>query len=495
MIGLRLRLPAAGRAVLAGALLLTVLPSGCARPADPGLDGLWSGTLEHAGHESGFALRFDVTEPGSVTVALSMPAIGVFDLPFGTGTFDGRTLRVGNWSCEYDAEADTVSGTVPASLLPVYDVPFILHRADRLEVPAPPPDPPSMPPSWTVDTGAPVWAGVAASDGVVYVGNDDGAITAIREADRAVLWTRRAGGAIRATPAVAAGSVYVHADDGVVYCLDTGDGTERWRARVDRAVERIPPGQAGSRYDSYSSSVLLVDGTAYVGTAGGSLVALNAADGSERWRHEAGEAILGTPSVGGGRVYYADFSGRVAALEAQAGEVLWSTPTAGAIVSSPALAGDVLVVGNRAYDLLALSAADGSVAWTYYYWFSWVESSATIRDGVAYVGSSDGQRLHAFDAATGRLQWSAPTGGSTWAQPAVDDTRVYVGTVGVADYIVAHRGHFLAVDRATGQPAWRFTTERAGEAATWGFASSPTVGQRAVYAGGLDGRLYAFPRD
>ena len=29
-------------------------------------------------------------------------------------------------------------------------------------------------------------------------------------------------------------------------------------------------------------------------------------------------------------------------------------------------------------DLLALNARDGSIAWSYYYWFSWVESTAVV---------------------------------------------------------------------------------------------------------------------
>jgi outer membrane protein assembly factor BamB len=69
---------------------------------------------------------------------------------------------------------------------------------------------------------------------------------------------------------------------------------------------------------------------------------------------------------------------------------------------------------------------------------------------------------------------------------------VYIGTVGVADYMVAHEARFHAVDLATGEPLWRFEVTRPPEAGTWGFASSPAVGESGVYVGGLDGRVYAF---
>ncbi|NIP92596.1 MAG: PQQ-binding-like beta-propeller repeat protein, partial [Akkermansiaceae bacterium] len=63
-----------------------------------------------------------------------------------------------------------------------------------------------------------------------------------------------------------------------------------------------------------------------------------------------------------------------------------------------------------------------------------------------------GQRLQALDAATGEPLWAFGTGGSTWATPALSVEGVYVGTVGVADYMVAHEARFHAVDRATGEP-------------------------------------------
>jgi len=79
------------------------------------------------------------------------------------------------------------------------------------------------------------------------------------------------------------------------------------------------------------------------------------------------------------------------------GTPLWQTDTQGAVLSTPALAGELLIIGNRAYDVLALSAATGKVTWKRYLWFSWVESSATVADGVAYLGSSDAAAMFSAD--------------------------------------------------------------------------------------------------
>ena len=105
----------------------------------------------------------------------------------------------------------------------------------------------------------------------------------------------------------------------------------------------------------------------------------------------------------------ARFDGHVYALDAASGKLLWKRDTQGAVVSTPAVAGDRVVVGNRGYDLLGLDARTGEPAWTRYIWFSWVESSAVVRDGVAYVGSSDAAAVYAFDARTGRAAAGRPT--------------------------------------------------------------------------------------
>ena len=81
-------------------------------------------------------------------------------------------------------------------------------------------------------------------------------------------------------------------------------------------------------------------------------------------------------------------------------------------------------MGSRSYDLFALDAATGAVAWQRYIWFSWVESSPVVRDGVAYVGSSDAAAVYAFDVATGRKMWGTDVWGWAWDQPALTATRV-----------------------------------------------------------------------
>ena len=155
------------------------------------------------------------------------------------------------------------------------------------------------------------------------------------------------------------------------------------------------------------------------------------------------------------------------------------------------MVGDRLVVGNRCYDLLGLDAATGEVAWKRYIWSSWVESSATVRDGVAYVGSSDAAAVYAFDARTGARRWAADVHGWAWGQPAVTAARVYSGVSGQVGYPVPHGGGLLALDRTTGEVVWRYGAT-APAAGAFGFPGSVAVGEGLAFATGLDGRVYAF---
>ena len=114
-----------------------------------------------------------------------------------------------------------------------------------------------------------------------------------------------------------------------------------------------------------------------------------------------------------------------------------------------------------------------------------------MRDGVAYVGSSDAALVSAVDAKTGRARWQADVYGWAWGQPAVTDSRVYIGTSSQAGYLAQHRGGMMALDRATGTVAWRYESPAAASGA-YGFPGSPAIGEGFVFVSGLDGKLYAF---
>jgi outer membrane protein assembly factor BamB len=92
---------------------------------------------------------------------------------------------------------------------------------------------------------------------------------------------------------------------------------------------------------------------------------------------------------------------------------------------------------------------------------------------------------------TGEKRWDSDVLGWPWGQPAVTDTRVYVGTAITKGYLVGHSGGIFALERRTGRPVWRHAAEPA-ESGSYGFPGSPAVGAGLVFVTGLDGRVYAF---
>jgi outer membrane protein assembly factor BamB len=464
-------------------------------PTAADLAGAWAGTISHDGETQPLALELEPGKDGQVLIKMSVPVVHLAHTPIGSVPLQvqGSEVRLGPFVFAFDRRAETLSGTVPADLVPVYAIPVTLHRVERLELPARD-EIQAAPaqPVWTFEAASPLWAGASFADGVVYAGGEDGRLHALDAATGKERWSFRAGGPIRTRASVASGAVYFQADDGLLYKLSASGGEERFRVRVvDKPIERLPLENPTSRYDRFGSDVTVAGGWLYLGTHDGRILALDASTGAQAWEFATGDSVLAAPAVASGRVLAGSFDKHVYALDAASGGLLWKRDTQGAVVSTPAVDGDRVVVGNRSYDLFGLDAKSGEVVWKRYVWFSWVESSATIRDGVAYVGSSDAAAVFAFDERTGKRIWAADVYGWAWGQPAVTDARVFAGTASRKGYLAGHRGGVVALDRATGRPVWHYAVE-APESGAFGFPGSPAVGAGLVFVTGLDGRVYAF---
>jgi outer membrane protein assembly factor BamB len=485
--------------VLAALLALPVAAFAAAAPpavSPADLAGAWTGSLAHDGDSTAIGFGFAPDTTGRVMIEYTLPALHFDRVPLGAPKFvaQGDSVRIGPFRFAFDRGHDLLSGTMPAVFFPAYDVRVTLHRGAVPAAPARPVPPASVTPRWTFDGGSPMWAGPAFADGRVYVGTQSGKVFALDGRTGAKLWEFTAGGAVRCRPACAGGAVYVAADDGVLYRLASATGKLAWQVKlVQQPVARLPASDPNSKFDRFGSDVTVAGGALYVGTPDGRLVALAAADGRVAWEFRAGDAVLAAPAVGGGRVVFGSYDHFVYSLDAADGHLVWKCDTRGRVVSTPALAGNRIVIGNRIYDLLGLDARTGEVAWRRYQWGTWVESSAAHRDGIAYVGSSDGACVSAWQPEAGKRLWLADVGGWSWGQPAVTAGRVYAGVSGQVGYPIDNRGALVALDRESGAVAWRFAAQ-APPSGDWGFAGSPAVGTDLVYAGGLDGKLYAFAR-
>jgi outer membrane protein assembly factor BamB len=335
-----------------------------------------------------------------------------------------------------------------------------------------------------------------------------------------LVWRARLGGGTRAEPIVAGGIVYTVDNSGAISGFRVADGRRLWTSK------------AGAHGVSEDSAPTVAAGRLYVGSGNDAVVyCLNAANGKLVWQATvapSGNSIYAPPRLVGTVLYVP--AGDLVALRARDGAVLWKTAVRQEY-ATPAYAGGVLFLPGAAadltptQDLFAVSARDGRLLWTSYAMRNFSNESAAAGGGLVYIGSSggdlnayrasgcagnlchpvwtytasgfvsapalaaasvyiDADKLYALDAASGRLRWSADTGGPVnVASPTVANGVVFTGT---------NNGKLLAF-RATGcnhvscLPVWQKTLGPPTDQAT-----SATIAAGHVFVADSAGMLSAF---
>jgi outer membrane protein assembly factor BamB len=455
------------------------------------LSGPWSGLLRYGNETRAIGLRFALDEHQSAVVFVDAPELKFHNLGPIHLKQRGGEYQAFQFKFKLGPDNHSISGvwSFDGHEIPFELVPGALPAPASTEVAGGP----VAKPVWTFRTGGPIWSSPATAGHVVYFGSNDGNLYAVETRSGKPLWHFTTGGPVMGTPTVDGRYVYALSDDSFLYKLGRAGGQLVWK--FDTNGGKSPRDMVGSDtggYDTESSAAVIVDGTVYVGSADKRLYAIDAETRQVRWHFDAQGIIRSTPAVGDGVVFFGSRDHYVYAVDAKSGSMKWRTDTLREVVSSPLLDKGTVYIGSRSSDLFALDAASGKVKWKTFYWSSWVESSARVRDGILYIGSSDAQQLLAIDSRTGRHIWTFETNGSPWPTPAVTKKHVYIGAAGVPNYFIDHRGGFFAVDRATGKEVWRYPMPVIPNSSAYGVASSPAVQDGLVFFGGLDGVFYAF---
>lgn len=182
----------------------------------------------------------------------------------------------------------------------------------------------------------------AVAGGRVVVGRDR--VSALDAETGAVDWTYAAADlSVFRNPAVADGVVYIGAlrpTDGIpagaLLALDADDGTRKWR--LDTELRPSPPAT--------------IDGTVY--TAADRVLAVRAADGQPRWRAGSDRFLTAAPAATDRRVYAASLDGTLLALDAADGATVWAYETGAGLLSDPAVADGAVYVGSADGTLFAI---------------------------------------------------------------------------------------------------------------------------------------------
>ena len=178
--------------------------------------------------------------------------------------------------------------------------------------------------------------------------------------------------------------------------------------------------------------------------------------------------------------------------------IKWKFQTGGRVIASPAIVNGVAYVGSTDGNLYALDAASGALKWKFATQ-SWVTSSPAVASGIVYFGSYDSY-FYAVDAATGQLKWKFQSAGEKryagkhlhHLEPAAetmpDPWDFYLSSPAVwnaAVYFGSGDGNVYALDANSGALKWKFQT---GDVVH----SSPAVADGTLYIGSWDTYLYAL---
>ncbi len=215
------------------------------------------------------------------------------------------------------------------------------RRKRRKAAPPPEPPPPAPPPRLVVGDFS--YSSPVLSEGIVYVGNLDHHVYAIRARDGGLVGRFETDGPVTSTPVVDGATVYFGSNDGNVYAFDVSDNFEtRQLLTHDHAQWTF------RTQDWVNSSARIVDGVVYIGSNDRHVYAIDATSGRLVWKSETGGPAVSVPAVYKNLVIAAGASGdgAIYALQRDDGSRFWRRATAGKIESDPVIAGDTLYVSS-----------------------------------------------------------------------------------------------------------------------------------------------------
>jgi outer membrane protein assembly factor BamB len=201
----------------------------------------------------------------------------------------------------------------------------------------------------------------------LVVSTTDGALASYRLEDGHQLWVLETDGGCSAPPAYSDGRIFQPCDKGILYAVSAKDGSELYRVEVDDPM--IGP-------VAVSSLIVATD-------MNGKVYAIEPSDGSIMWETPLEGPVWTTPAVADGRVFVGHSGGELVALDKNTGQVLWQLETNEVIKASPIVIGDYVIVGTMTGKVFSLNTADGEVV-----------DHRQLEGAVAHSPVTDGERVY-----------------------------------------------------------------------------------------------------
>ena len=234
-----------------------------------------------------------------------------------------------------------------------------------------------------------------------------GRFVAILRHNGHVVWSIPVAPGTESSPLVWNSIVYFGDQNGVVRALRVSDGHQVWSYQASGAVK---------------GGVSLAGSILYFGDYAGRAYALNSATGRPVWAVGAAGALSGgnfysTAAVAFGRVYMGSTDGRVYSFAAHSGQLAWATGTGAYVYASPAVAdipglGPTVYIGSYDGSFYAFDARSGRIRWRHPVGGR-ISGSATIVGDVVYFSDLGSKTTTGLNVRTGRTVFRFPEGAFT----------------------------------------------------------------------------------
>lgn len=270
-----------------------------------------------------------------------------------------------------------------------------------------------------------------------------------------VAWRRSIGkgssnkAAITTPPVTSASAIYTLDAAQTVRAASLSNGAEIWSQRL-KGISKRDKAALGGGLAVAGDTLVVASGYGYV-------VAMDAANGAQKWRRELGAPMTGSPTISDGRIFVASNNNEVFALSLATGETVWSDQAiseSARVLGSPSAAAveDFVIAPFSSGEIIAYLAANGRRLWTDALAQSGrftpiseindIGSRPVLGSGLVFASSQSGTTV-AIDGRSGARVWTQVVG-STRA-PAL---------VGRYLFVLGTNDELACLDAATGEAYW-----------------------------------------
>lgn len=252
---------------------------------------------------------------------------------------------------------------------------------------------------------------------------------------------------------------------------------------ADRKVEVAP--------QEFAQCAVYAD-TLYFGSATGHFFALKASNGNVRWRKRLG-AVISAPTVSGGMIHVGTADGTLVAMDAQTGIEKWRYQSRGPIEQPPVVTSDLVIFANEADQVVAVDSITGKFKWQFKTetpeeYTLRGHAGVTIDGDLIFTGFSNGT-LVALRKDTGSVAWSTSLKAEADRFVDVDATPIVMGD---RIYTSSSSGGVYALDKTTGLVRWRLPFWDAALPSNTGNVGGITTDGKVLYVSVADLGSYAI---